>query len=196
MKRLGAIAALVALAALAGIVATDAKAATLSKGTLELTPSLAFSHSSFSVSGSSAGSFSNLQSSTVIGYCFTDMVEIGGGLLVSHQSLDSQGGASTNATGIGLIGGVELNFASAGRMVPFVRGAFAIVRNSGDPAPSSETTFIAPALTAGLKLLVGNTASVNFAVDYQHESSALGVKDLSANTFGLEVGVSIFPRGH
>ena len=196
MRRLGAMATLVALAAVSDLVAPDAQAARLSKGTIELAPSLAFSHSSYSFSGSSSGSVSNLQSSIVLGYCTTHRVEIEGGLLISHQSVDTPGGPSASSSGIGFIGGVALNFTTTGRMVPFVRGALGIVGNSGDLAPGSETTVIAPILSAGLRLLVGNAASVNFAVDYQHESSALGVQDLSANTLGLNVGVSIFPHGH
>jgi len=45
-----------------------------------------------------------------------------------------------------------------------------------------------------LAVLVGSSASVNFGFGYQHQSSALGVTDLSANTIGLEIGVSVFPH--
>jgi hypothetical protein len=45
--------------------------------------------------------------------------------------------------------------------------------------------------------MVGSTASVNFAVQYQHQTNALGVESLNANEFGLLLGISIHPnRAH
>lgn len=194
MKSHGAVAALVVLVVLSGSVAPKAHAGALSKGTVELTPSLAFSHNSLSFLGTDVGSLTTLQSSVVVGYCVSDLLEVAGGPLVVRQSISDPGFGSESGTSIGFTGGVQLNFASGGQMVPFVRAAFGIVGNSGVLSLGTETTTIAPILVAGLRVLVGNSASVNFGVGYQHASKALGVQDLSSSTFGLDIGVSIFPR--
>ena len=41
--------------------------------------------------------------------------------------------------------------------------------------------------------MVGNTASVNFVVGFQHQIHAGGEPDVSANIITLGVGVSVFP---
>lgn len=193
MRKLGLVASLVlCVATMAGGV-TPVDAATLEKGTLELTPALSFTRNSFSVSGSDAGSLTILTASGLLGYCVTDHFEVVGGLLVNYQSIEVPGFGSESATSLGLLGGVQYNFSSGGETIPFVRGALGIVTNSGNLSAGDQTTVIAPSLLAGLRMLVGASASVNFGVGYQHQTNALGVQDLSANTFGLEIGVSIFP---
>lgn len=194
MRVRGSVISLVVCAGMLAIVAAPAHPATLEKGTVELTPSLSFSHNSFSFSGSDAGSLTNMVGSAQVGYCVTDHFEIGGGLLVNYQSIDVPGFGSESATSLGLVGGVQYNFPSGGRTIPFVRGSLGILTNSGSLASGDQTTLIAPSLLAGLRVLVGNSASVNFGVGYQHLSDALGVQELSANTIGAEIGVSIFPR--
>jgi hypothetical protein len=171
-----------------------ASAAALTRGTVELTPSLSFSHQSFSFNGSDAGSLSTLAASGILGYCTSDKLEVLGGLLVSHQSVSNPGFGSASATAIGLTGGAQLNFASSGNTIPFVRGALGFLVNSGDAAAGTETTLIAPILEAGLRVLVGSKASVNMGVGYQHQSNAGGVNNLSSNIIVLDLGVSIFPR--
>jgi len=173
--------------------ASQVAAATLEKGTIELTPSLGFSRNSFSYSGSDAGSLTTLTANGLIGYCITDHVELGGGLLINYQSADIPGFGSESATSLGVVGGMQYNFSSGGQTIPFVRGAIGVVTNSGNLSAGDRTTVIAPAISAGLRVLVGSAASVNFGVGYQHQTSALGVQDLSANTFAMEIGVSIFP---
>jgi len=171
-----------------------ASAATLEKGTIELTPSLGFSRNSFSFSGSDVGSITVLSASGLLGYSVTDHVQLGGGLLVNHQAFSSPGSTSDSETSLGVIAGLQYNFSGGGQTIPFVRGAVGVATHSGNLSVGDKTTVIAPALSAGLRVLVGSSASVNFGVGYQHESGALGLQDLGANTFTIEIGLSIFTR--
>jgi hypothetical protein len=195
MRTIGAVAtAVLVVASLTG--GSPAGAATLGKGTVELTPSVLFSRTSFSFSGADAGNLTVLSASTTLGYCMTDHFEVVGGLLVDYQSFDFPASPSESATSLGLTGGVIYNFSSGGQMIPFARVAVGFASNSGALSAGEETTVIAPALEAGLRYLVGSSASVNFGAGFQHRSKWAGVQDLSANTFGLNIGVSIFPRRH
>ncbi len=172
---------------------SSAHAGPMSKGTVELSPSLSFSHNSLRSNGTDDGSLTTLLANTQVGYCLSNLVEIIGGPLLTHQSVDPPSGGSVSATSFGLSGGVRLNFASSGNIVPFVGAAVGFASNSGDGAFGTETTTIAPILQGGIRVLVGPSGSVNLGVGYQHESNAFGVKDESSNTFAFEVGVSLFP---
>lgn len=194
MRRLTASLVLSVLA-LGFTTATPSESSELGKGAIEISPSLAFSHSSYSSSGTTDLTTTTLDVSGLVGYFVSDLVELGGGPLASYQSVDLGGGffgGSQSATSIGLIGGVGLNFVSSGNVVPFVRGSLGFLSNSGDVS-GTKTTIIVPLLEGGLRVMVGNSASVNFAVGYQHQSNALGVQDESANIVTLGVGVSVFP---
>lgn len=43
-------------------------------------------------------------------------------------------------------------------------------------------------------MMVGSSASVNLGVAYDHQTHALGVKNLNGNEFGVEVGMSLYPN--
>jgi hypothetical protein len=185
------------LALLTGLVLggfSTAGAATLREGTIELTPSLDFSHTSFSFLGSDAGSLTSLTGSGRLGYCLTRRVEVDGELLLDHTSIDPPGSPSVSGTSIGFGGGLTFNFASSGQTIPFLRFGLGILTNSGDLSTGTETTFLAPAIEAGLRVLVGSSSSVNFAARYVHAENALGDPDLDSNTFGVAIGVSVFPN--
>ncbi len=185
----------VSLLALGLASATPSQSADLGKAAIELNPSLAYSHNS--VSGFSGLDFTttSLDISGLVGYFVSDMVELGGGLLVTYESVDYEGlvGGAQSATAAGLIGGIALNFASSNNVVPFVRGSVGFLSNSGDLYIDNETTVIAPLLEGGLRVMVGRSASVNFVVGYQHRSDVFGVRDQSVNSVTLGVGVSVFP---
>lgn len=185
MRTCAAILALSALAfGFAG--ATPSESAELGKGAIELGPSLAYSHNSFS----SDFTTTTLDVNAFLGYFVSDMVELGGALLVSYQAVDFGGGFDGSTTSAGLTGGVTVNFVSSGNVVPFLRGSVGFLSNSES---GSETTLIAPLLEGGLRVMVGSSASVNFGVGYQRLSNALGVQDETANVVTLGVGVSVFP---
>ena len=186
--RLGWIPAVLAVLSLA----PPARADKLTKGTWELEPSAQFFHQSFSISGSSAGSQSTLALLAGIGYCASDLVEVIASPVVTHQSFDDTF-STTTATSFGLLAGVRFNFTTEGSVVPFVGGALGVQKFSGDLG-GGNASFILPRIEAGIRLMVGRTAAIVFAGNYQHENTAAGVKDLSSNDFTLSAGVSIFPR--
>lgn len=159
----------------------------LSKGTVEITPALSFSHNSFSFSGTDLWSISTLLGSSQVGYCLTDVVEVSGGPMVSQTSVSSPGDVSDSVTQLGFIGGFLLNLGGGERAVPFLHGAFGFQTNSG----GDESTGLMLIAEGGVRMLVGDSASLNFGLGYQHLSNALGIKDLSASTFALGVGVSL-----
>ena len=182
------------LLVLAAIGVAPAAHAAFSAGTIEFTPSLAFARNSFSFSGNDAGSNTILTASGELGYFVNPNFELGGGLLVDYQSAEAPGFPSQSATSLGLVGGVQYNFTSGGNTIPFVRGAVGIATNSGSGSAGDQTTLIAPIVSVGMRVLVGSSASVNFGVGYQHRSDAFGIQDLSSNSFGLDVGVSLILR--
>ena len=193
MRNRGVVAALVVATAVWG--ASLAGAATLEKGTVEFIPSLGFNRHSLSFNGADLGTLTNFNADGFVGYCITNHFELGGGLLVNYDSFDNPFTGSENSTSIGFTGGAQYNFSSGGQTIPFARAAIGVVTNSGSfSALGEETTVIAPMLQAGLRLLVGSSASVNCGVGYQHHSNAFGGQDVSSNTFDLEVGLSVFLR--
>jgi len=194
MRRRHAILVLLTLA-LGLASAGPSHAAGLAKGTLELGPSLAYAHSSYEFQGSSDFSTTTLDVNAFLGYCLNPRVELGGSVLVSYQSVEFPGSifGNASATSAGLTGGITLNFSTAGNAVPYLRASLGFLANSGD-ATEHETTVLAPMLEGGLRLMVGNSASVNFAVGYQHRSDAFGVQDESANVITFGVGVSVFTK--
>ena len=193
MRNRGVAAALVVVAVATACGSLPANAVTLARGTIELAPSLGFSHESFSSSDLGESSFTTLTATGVLGYCLSDQIEVSGGLLIHHQSYSEPGVGSVSTTSIGATGGVQYNFGGAGRMVPFARSALGVVGNSSD-VPGTTTTFIAPILQAGLRWFVGSSASINYGIGYQRETNARGTRGLSADAFSVEIGLSIFPR--
>jgi hypothetical protein len=179
---------------IASFMTAAAHSATLTKGTFELEPSAQFSHQSFSVSGSGAGSITNLSLLGTLGYFATPQFELIGSPVVTHQSFDDPVLGTTSGTSFGLLAGLRYNFEVAGNIVPFLEGSVGLQKFSGDLG-GSQTSFVAPQIGAGIRVMVGGAASVNFAALYEHVTSAEGVKDLSSNDFALLVGVSVFP-GH
>ena len=194
MRRRGVIVGFALLATLEAGAGTMAHSAVLGKGTIELTPSLGFTHNALTFKGSGAGGITHLTAIALLGYCLTDRFEIGGGLLMEHQSLSFPGTTTEKATSIGVTSGLQFNAGRSGRMLPFVRAAIGVATNSGVLSPGNRTTLIAPILQVGLRVVAGSSTSVNFGLGYRHQSSARGVVDLSANTVDAEIGVSFFPR--
>jgi len=191
----------VSLLALGLAAANPSQSADLGKGAIELNPSLAYSHNSYSRVENGGGgqrvtvTTTMLDISGLIGYFVSDKVELSGGPLVTYESIDFEGllGGRQSATAAGLIGGVALNFPSSGNVVPFLRGSVGFLAHSGDLYVDNATTVIAPLLEGGLRVMVGKSAAVNFVLGYQHRTNAFGVQDQSENSVTLGVGLSVFP---
>ena len=149
------------------------------RGALELSPSLAFSYASYFSNSSSNFSVSTLDLDAFVGYFLTDRLELGGSVLLSHVSFS--GGQTT----VGATGGLTFNFRS-GNLAPYLRAEFGY-----GATPPGETIRLFPVLEGGARVMVGNAASVNFTVGFQHESHPGGSTSLDRVLVG--VGVSIFP---
>jgi hypothetical protein len=198
------------LAVLALCVPWTAGAASLERGTVELTPSVTLSHKSVSfdgpapwigpvnqsvsLEGEQLGSQTDLLMSFDFGYCTSNVVEPTGGLLVLYTSIHPEGASSTSASAFGASAGLTFNISTQGALIPFLRGTVGFLTYSGDGFQGTDTEYLAPAVSAGVRTMVGGSASLNFSALFTHHSNVQGQKYLTANEFGLAVGLSIFPR--
>lgn len=180
-RRLLVVFAVVAAACGAGEAKSSAHQ--LSAGSVELTPKVSFSHSNMKREG-----YGNIDNTTefdftpTIGFCLTDHYEVTGGTLVRHFQ---SGG--TNDTDVGIQTGVIYNFNPKGAVIPFAGLGFGVLFEEG--FTFDNTAVLAPDLQAGVRALVGNSASVNMSLGYRHETDG----HVHVNRIGAVVGISIFP---
>src|SRR5215510_10643543 len=108
---------LVVLALVASVLAATphpATAAQIAPGSIELSPTVSFSHSNFKREGyGNVDTFTELNVTPLVGFCVSDHFEVNGGVLVRHQS---QPGSSQ--TGFGATAGVTYNFSRQGTLIP------------------------------------------------------------------------------
>jgi hypothetical protein len=154
------------------------------RGALEVSPSAAFRYASYFSNGDNF-SATTLNLDAFVGYFVTDRVELGGSALVSYVSF------SGSRTAAGMSGGLTFNFRS-GNLAPYLRASVGFQAYDYDFG-GSETNHLFPMLEGGARVMIGSTASVNFAVVFQHQSHPDGSTTLEADTILLGVGVSIFP---
>ncbi len=107
---------------------------------------------------------------------------------------------SSGGSSVTLFGGVAnaiFNFASSGTAVPFIELGLGYSTLTGGGGGSDLHTAILPRLGGGVRILVGNSASVNIGATYEHLSTSVsgGGGSLGGNQFGVNVGLSIFPSG-
>ncbi len=185
--RFGTIALVLLVILAATLLTSGAAADQLSAGSIELSPSVAFSHSNFKREG-----YGNVDTSTrlditpTVGYCMSSHYEVTGGFLTRHQSLNG-----TSETALGASAGLTYNFSRQGGLIPFASVGFGALFYDG--FSMDDTAVLAPMITGGARVLVGSSASVNFSLGYQHESNAEGEFQASANRVVAGVGVSLFP---
>ncbi len=170
-----------------------AGAAALDPGTVELETSVALDHAGYSTSGHTLGTLTRVDGTVGAAYSVTRLVQVGGGLLLSHFAERPEGEASYSSSAYGLSGDVTLNFRTPGGVVPFVRAGLGFEGFSGDGYEDAKTALLVPMLRAGVRVLVGDAGSVNLSVAYRHETNSNGTKDLDANRFGVAIGLSLFP---
>ena len=155
----------------------------VARGSIEITPNVSFSHSSLKREGyGNVDTFTQFDFDPALGFCFTDHFEAMGGLLLRHQSTNG-----SRETALGASAGLTYNFAPQGKMIPFVGAGFGTFFNDG--FTFNNTSVLAPALTGGIRVLVGNTGSVNLRLGYEHETDG----SVSTNRILGGVGVSLFP---
>jgi hypothetical protein len=161
----------------------EARADQLSTGSIELTPTVTFSHSSLKREGyANVDSFTQFDFDPTVGFCFTNHLEAIGGLLIRHESINGDG-----QTVLGASAGLTYNFEPQGKVIPFLGAGFGTFFNDG--FSFTNTSVLAPALTGGIRMLVGNKASVNMSLGYEHETDG----QVSTNRVRGGVGVSLFP---
>ena len=152
------------------------------RGTLEVSPSLAFSYASFHSNGTSDFSATTLDLDTYVGYFVDDRLEVGGSAILSYVSF-----FGSTTTG-GLTGGLTVNFRS-GNYAPYLRASVGFLTGTG----YDQTNVLAPILEGGARVMVGKSASVNFSAGFRHQLHPGGSPVMDANTILLGVGVSLFP---
>jgi hypothetical protein len=180
-----------ALALGAALLSPAARAASLTKGTLELETSVDLTHSAFT--SSPVNSTTYFSGSVGAAYSVTSLLQVGGAVDLAHfgQESDSLGSFSDNAYGASA--DLTANFPTPNNLIPFVRAGVGFETFSGDTYARTTTSVIAPYVRAGVRVLVGNSASVNLSLTYRHETNADGNKGEGANVVGLSAGLSIFP---
>jgi hypothetical protein len=181
------LAATLALAAVPRV----AGAASFEAGTVEFGIDATLSHSSYTYEDQAVAKRDDISVTTGVGYCVTDLLELKGSLLFTYASANPEGGESASASAFGALGGLVVNFGSGGTMVPYVQGSVGVLSYSGDGYENSEATLVLPRLGAGVRFMVGESASINCGAFWQLLSNAEGVEELSANQFGLAVGTSL-----
>jgi hypothetical protein len=170
------------------------QAGSLPKGTLEVSAYGLFDYSSYSADGDDAGSSTDFTLTGDLGYSVTDLLEVFGGLLIQHSSVDPVGAASVSQTAVGPEAGLTLNFKTSSIVVPYITGAVGLVAYSGDVLDNYSTGWMVPFLGAGIRVLVGNSAAFNFGLGYVHNIHATGAEDLTSDSIQVSVGISAFPK--
>ena len=186
-KKFSAAATIAGAIAVTSLIAGPADAALSARGSVEFTPSVSFTHQNFKREGyGNIDRFTQLNVSPTVGYYVSDHYEVTGGFLVRHESVNGSSDTSLGATA-----GLQYNFARQGNVVPFLSAGFGALFYDGFSL--GDTAVLAPMIAGGIRVPVGNDASVNMSLGYQHESNANGEFNASANRLVASVGVSLFP---
>jgi hypothetical protein len=160
---------------------------TVPAGTIEFSPSVSYSHWNMTRQGyGNVDTFTKLEITPTIGYCVSDHYEVTGGFMTRHES---QPGSSDTA--LGTTAGLTYNFNPQGGFIPFASLGFGVLFYDGFHLDN--TAVLAPMVNAGMRVLVGSSASVNASLGFQHEANAQGESGLSSNRLVAGVGVSLFP---
>lgn len=166
-----------------------ASAGQVGRGAVEFAPSVSFTHQNFKREGyGNVDRFTQLNIAPTLGYFVSDHYEVTGGFLVRHESVNGNSDTSLGATA-----GLQYNFSRHGSVVPFVSAGFGALFYDG--FSMNDTAVLAPMISGGLRVPVGQSASVNMSLGYQHEANANGEFNASANRLVAAVGVSLFPWG-
>ncbi len=179
------------LVLLLGMIPAVARSAALGTGTVELQLNGAFDHTSLSFDGTHVANITQIGLSPGVGYCVTRMLELEFALTVTHTSVEFEGESSESASGFGATGGLAINVPTQGNVVPFVAAGIGALTYSGDGFENAKTSFIAPYIRGGIRVLVNDTGSVNFGLGYQHQTNYGGTEKLDNNAITASLGVSV-----
>jgi len=160
---------------------------TVPAGTIEFSPSVSYSHWNMKREGyGNVDTFTKLEITPTLGYCVSNHFEVTGGFMTRHESNNGD-----SETALGTTAGVIYNFNPQGGFVPFASLGFGALFYDGFHLDN--TAVLAPMVNAGVRVLVGSSASVNASLGFQHEANAQGESGLSSNRLVAGVGVSLFP---
>ncbi|HEY3215017.1 MAG TPA: hypothetical protein VGK93_00855 [Candidatus Eisenbacteria bacterium] len=155
----------------------------VSAGSIEISPKVSFNHSNLKREGyGNVDTFTEFDFTPTVGFCFNNHFEATGGAIVRHQSVNG-----TTDTALGVLAGVTYNFSPQGGLIPFAGLGFGTLFYDG--FTFNDTAVLAPSLTGGIRLLVGDAGSVNLSLGYEHETDG----SVTTNRMVAGVGVSLFP---
>lgn len=155
----------------------------VAQGSFELSPTVSYSHENLKREGyGGVDNFTRLDFMPSIGYCVSNHYEVTGGMIIRHESQNG-----TSDTSVGALAGLTYNFNASGNMIPFASVGFGTLFNGG--FDFSEPAVIAPTLAGGVRVLAGDTGSVNLSLGYQRESNG----QMRQNRIVAGAGVSVFP---
>jgi hypothetical protein len=177
------------------VIAVSVNAGTIPEKTMEIEGRGSFSHDSFSAAGDDVGSTTEMNLSGTVGYAVTNAIQVVGGLQFQRASASPEGGDSSSFSGYGARAGARYNFTTQSSIVPFVEAGMSFLAWSGDGYEDAKTTMGLPYVGGGARLLIGNSASINFGGQFERTTNALGVEDMDSNSFGFYTGISVFPGG-
>jgi hypothetical protein len=174
---------MLALVALLAPAAAHATRSQVAQGSFELSPTITYSHENLKREGyGGVDNFTRLDFTPSIGYCVSNHYEVTGGMIVRHEAVNG-----TSDTSVGAVAGMTYNFNPSGNMIPFASVGFGTLFNGG--FDFSEPAVVAPTLAAGVRVLAGDTGSVNLSLGYQRESNG----HMRQNRIVAGAGVSLFP---
>jgi hypothetical protein len=169
----------------------SASASAIQRSAIEITAEGGFDHQSFS---DVDGSVSTLRAKAGFLRATSNVIQLGAQLTLNHQSLDLGSFGETDGGSAQLDGLFRVNFGSSERTIPYAQAGAGIVIWAGD-LEGEEETFVVPQLALGVRFMVHEIASLNLSAGWTRELNALGTKDFDANTYVVQFGFSVFPRG-
>ncbi len=160
---------------------------TVPSSTIEFSPSVSYSHWNVKRQGyGNVDTFTKLEITPTIGYCVSDHYEVTGGFMTRHESSNGQ-----SDTALGTTAGLIYNFSPQGGFIPFASVGFGALFYGGFHL--NNTAVLAPMINAGVRVLVGSSASVNASLGFQHEANAQGESGLCSHPMCAGWLVSLFP---
>jgi hypothetical protein len=175
---------------LSALAFAPAGAASMPKGTVELSTDMLFDHYSYSVKGKDKGSSSNFNLVLGAGPCLTDALQFKAALEIGHSEA-TYSAQSSEATSWGGSARFDYNFTTQGATIPFVEAGLGVRFYAGDGYDSTDPSTILPILGLGLRFLVRKSVSLNTELSYQRISNVGGATNLTASGILLGVGFSV-----
>jgi hypothetical protein len=175
-------------AVILGVGSATAQAGSITAKSIEFDTGVTFQHTSVSLDGPGDYGVTIFDLNGTVGYFISPRIEVTGGLLIEHLSVDD-----VSTTGMGLEFGGYYHFRTSGDVVPFAGIALGFLSHGGDGPDDTELIF--PELSGGVRFPFRDVASLNLFGGYRHRSSAFGIDDAGGNDIFLGFGFSLFFRG-